>query len=68
MTFEILTAAKMSMLFFWVSTLCTFVGRYQGFYGIYCFHLQVTIWRPKINILSAMSQKAAIFILAAART
>jgi hypothetical protein len=26
--FEILTAVKMSMLVFWVATLCDFIGRY----------------------------------------
>jgi hypothetical protein len=40
--FEVLTAVKMSMLFFWVVTPCGLVGRYQRF-GETCliFYLQV---------------------------
>jgi hypothetical protein len=40
MRFEVLTAVKMSMLLFWIVTPCGLVGRYQGFGGTYCFHLQ----------------------------
>jgi hypothetical protein len=28
---------------FWVLKLCAFVGRYQRFAGIYCFHLQAAL-------------------------
>jgi hypothetical protein len=38
--FEVLTAVKMSVLFFWVVTLCGLVGKYQRFGGTYCLHLQ----------------------------
>jgi hypothetical protein len=40
MRFEVLTAAKMLMLFFWIVTPCTLVGRYQRFGETYCLHLQ----------------------------
>jgi hypothetical protein len=37
---EVLTAVKMSMLFFWVITPCGLASRYQRFGGTYCVHLQ----------------------------
>jgi hypothetical protein len=33
--FEVLTVGKMSLLFFWVVTLCGFIGRYQCFTETY---------------------------------
>jgi hypothetical protein len=48
--FEVLTAVKMLMLFFWVVMLCGLVGRYQCFGGTYCLHLQLWIWRWKNSI------------------
>jgi hypothetical protein len=42
--FEVLTAVKMSMLF-WVVTLGGHVGRYQRFEETYCLHLQLCRWR-----------------------
>jgi hypothetical protein len=38
-SFEVLTAVKLSMLF-WVVVLCELVGRYQRFGGTYIVHLQ----------------------------
>jgi hypothetical protein len=40
MKFEVLTAVKMSMLFFWIVTSCGLAGRYQRFGGTYFLHLQ----------------------------
>jgi hypothetical protein len=40
MTFEVLTAVKMSMVVFRVATQCGLIGRYQRFGGTYCFHLK----------------------------
>jgi hypothetical protein len=40
MMFEVLTAVKMSLLFFWVVAPRVLVGRYQRFGGTYCVHLQ----------------------------
>jgi hypothetical protein len=40
MRFEVLTAVKMSMLFFWAVTPCELVDKYQLFAGTYCLHLQ----------------------------
>jgi hypothetical protein len=37
---EVLTALKMTMLFFWVVTPCGLVGRYQHFGETYCLHFQ----------------------------
>jgi hypothetical protein len=37
--FEVLSAVNMSMLFFWVVTLCGLVGRYQRFGGTYVYFL-----------------------------
>jgi hypothetical protein len=42
MIFEVIMAAKISMLFFWVVTPCRLAGRYQRFGGTYYFHLQRT--------------------------
>jgi hypothetical protein len=35
MNLEVLTAVKISMLFFWVVTSCALVGRYQRFGGTF---------------------------------
>jgi hypothetical protein len=49
--FEVFTAVKMLMLFFWVITSCGLVGRYQRFGGTYCLHLQaVSVSVRLINI------------------
>jgi hypothetical protein len=40
--FEVLTAVKMLMLFFWVVTPCGLVGRYQLFEEICCLHLETS--------------------------
>jgi hypothetical protein len=37
---EVLTALKMTVLFFWVVTPCRLIGRYQRFGETYCLHLQ----------------------------
>jgi hypothetical protein len=37
---EVLMAMEMSMLAFWDVTPSKLVGRYQGFGGTYCLHLQ----------------------------
>jgi hypothetical protein len=39
-TFDVLTAVKMSLLVFWVVTPCVLVGRCRCFGGTNCLHLQ----------------------------
>jgi hypothetical protein len=39
-SFEVLSAVRMTMLFFWVVTPCRLVSIYQRFGEIYCIHLQ----------------------------
>jgi hypothetical protein len=40
MRFEVSTAVRRMMMFFWVSAPCRFVGRFQRFEETYCLHLQ----------------------------
>jgi hypothetical protein len=44
---EALKVAKISMLVFWVVTLCRLADRYQHFGGTYCLHLQPCITTRK---------------------
>jgi hypothetical protein len=52
---EVLTAAKMSMLVFWVIKPCGLVGRYQHFGGTYCLHRQGWRWRLWILVSGSRS-------------
>jgi hypothetical protein len=38
--FEVLMVVNMSLVVFWVVTLCGLVGGYHHFEGTYCLHLQ----------------------------
>jgi hypothetical protein len=62
MKLEVLTVAKISVLTFWVVTLCGLEDRYQCFGGTYCLVCQIHCYLPpslhgittqKININKA---------------
>jgi hypothetical protein len=55
--FQILTAVKMSMLDCWVVTPRRLQGRYQRFGGIYCHHLQDSMFLRRTGIYLQATQR-----------
>jgi hypothetical protein len=45
--YEVLTAVRIMLLFFWVVTPCRLVGRYQRLGETYCFHFQSSTFSPE---------------------